>query len=180
MCSSDLVYAPKTKPELVHIPVYNFFAIEGKGNPNDEFFAEYIGVLYSLAYAVRMSPKKGIEPEGYYEYTVYPLEGIWDICEESKNNSDCKFNKGDLVFNLMIRQPDFVTPGFAKAIIERTKQKKPHKLLDNVKFINIEEGKCVQMMHLGSYDDEPKSFKRMKEFCDENNLRRTKKQHRER
>lgn len=173
------IYVPKAKPELVDIPTYNYFAIEGKGNPNNEFFAEYIGVLYSLAYAVRMSPKAKIEPECYYEYTVYPLEGIWDICEEAKNNHSSKLNKDNLVFNLMIRQPDFVTPDFAQEIIVRTKQKKPHELLDKVKFISIEEGKCVQMMHLGSYDDEPKSFKQMEDFCCENNLTRKQKQHRE-
>jgi len=80
------IYLPKNKPEIVIIPSHKFFMIEGKGNPNDDFFPEYIGVLYSLSYGVRMSPKSGVTPDGYFEYTVYPLEGIWDISDEAKKN----------------------------------------------------------------------------------------------
>lgn len=173
------IYLPKKKPELVDIPKCSFFSIKGKGNPNNENFAEYIGVLYSLAYAIRMSYKSGIAPEGYNEYTVYPLEGVWDMSDEAKNKGDGKFNKDDLIFNLMIRQPDFVTPEFANTIMERTKDKKPHKLLEHVRFESIHEGKCVQMLHLGSYDGEPQSFGLMQAYCDEHNLLRKEKCHRE-
>lgn len=173
------IYLPEKKPELVDIPEYSFFTIEGKGNPNSDYFAQHIGVLYSVAYAVRMSSKSGIAPDGYNEYTVYPLEGVWDINDQTKNNHDGKLDKDNLIFNLMIRQPNFVTPEFADMIIQRTKQKKPHKLLDNVKFKSFHEGKCVQMMHLGSYDDEPESFRLMQAYCDENNLERKRKSHRE-
>jgi hypothetical protein len=172
-------YLPKNKPELIKIPPFNFFAIEGKGNPNDDFFAEYVGVLYSLAYAVRMSPKSGTVPKGYFEYTVYPLEGIWDISEAAKKNFNGVFDKSSLVFNLMIRQPDFVTENYALEIIEKTKKKKPSKLLDKVKFIKLEEGECIQMMHIGSYDSETESFKLMEEYCAENKLVRASKTHRE-
>ena len=79
-------YLPKTRPELVKIPKFKFFMIKGRGNPNDAFFADYIQVLYSLSYAVKMSPKAGIAPEGYYDYTVYPLEGVWDISAEAKED----------------------------------------------------------------------------------------------
>jgi hypothetical protein len=65
-------YLPKNKPEIIDIPEFKFFSIRGQGNPNDDHFPDYIAVLYSLSYAVRMSPKKGIAPEGYFEYTVYP------------------------------------------------------------------------------------------------------------
>ena len=99
---------PKNKPVRIQIPEFGFFTIEGEGNPNNDFFAEYIGVLYSLSYAIKMSPKKGIEPEGYFDYTVYPLEGVWDISEEAKKTFSGKIDKNDLIFNLMIRQPDFV------------------------------------------------------------------------
>jgi hypothetical protein len=172
-------YLPKNKPELIKIPAFNFFAIEGKGNPNDDFFAEYVGVLYSLSYAVKMSPKSGTAPKDYFEYTVYPLEGIWDINEEAKNNFTGVIDKNTFVFNMMIRQPNFVTESYALEIIEKTKKKKPNKLLDHVKFITLDEGDCVQMMHVGSYDSEPASFKLMEEFCGENNLIRESKQHRE-
>jgi hypothetical protein len=172
-------YLPATKPGLIRIPSYNFFSIRGQGNPNDKFFAEYIGVLYSLAYAVKMFPKKGLSPAGYFEYTVYPLEGVWDISEEAKKNPSAILDKSTLVFNLMIRQPGFVTDDFASDMINLTKKKKPHPLLENVTFNSVEEADCVQMMHIGSYDDEPASFKKMEEFCLDNNFTRESKIHRE-
>ena len=173
------IYLPKNKPETIQIPEYKFFTIKGSGNPNDDYFSEYIRVLYSLSYAVKMSIKKGIEPKGYFDYTVYPLEGVWDINEEAKKKFDGKFDKNDLIFKLMIRQPDFVDEQFAMMILERTKQKKFNVLLDNVKFEKITDGVCVQMMHLGSYDNEPESFKQMEDFAQQQNLTRTSKVHRE-
>ena len=88
-------------------------------------------------------------------------------------------NKDDLVFNLMMRQPDFVNTEFAKEALERTKIKKSHNLLEQVKFETIEEGKCVQMLHVGSYDDEPQSFKKMQQFADQCDLKRKYQCHRE-
>jgi hypothetical protein len=173
------IYIPKNKPERITIPPFKFFMIEGKGNPNDDFFGDYIGVLYSLSYAIRMSPKSGFEPQNYFEYTVYPLEGVWDISDEAKQNYNGQLDKNSFIFNLMIRQPDFVTKKFAQEVLERTKKKKPQKLLDQVKFKNLEEGKSLQMMHLGSFDNEPESFKKMEGFCEANNLIRVSKRHRE-
>ena len=173
------VYLPKNKPIIIQILEYKFFTIKGTGNPNDDYFSEYIRVLYSLSYAVKMSIKKGIEPKGYFDYTVYPLEGVWDINEEAKKKFDGKFDKNDLIFKLMIRQPDFVDEKFAMMILERTKQKKFNVLLDNVKFEKITDGVCVQMMHLGSYDDEPESFKLMEDFAQNENYSRISKVHRE-
>ena len=169
----------KKKPIRIHIPEFKYFTIEGKGNPNDELFKEYIGVLYSLSYAIRMSYKKGLAPEGYFEYTVYPLEGIWDISEEGKKNFNGKIDKDELLFKLMIRQPDFVDEVFAKEIIEQTKKKKPHDLLNEVKFEKICDGDCVQILHVGSYDNEPESFKIMEEYSIGENLKRVSKKHRE-
>ncbi len=172
-------YLPTDKPEIIVLPAFNFFTIEGKGNPNDKFFAEYIGVLYSLSYAIKMSPKQGVAPDGYFEYTVFPLEGVWDINEEAKANYTGTLDKNSLVFRLMIHQPGFVTADYAKEAIERTKKKKPHDLLTNVKFESIEEGLCVQMLHTGSYDSEPESFKKMEEFVHAKNLKRVSLIHRE-
>ncbi len=173
------IYLPKNRPERITLPSFKFFMIEGQGNPNDDFFAEYVGVLYSLSYAIKMSPKAGIAPHGYFEYTVYPLEGVWDISDEAKVDYAGHFDKNSLIFNLMMRQPDFVTHEFVQEIVERTKKKKPHKLLESVKFDALEEGECVQMMHLGSYDNETESFAQMEEFCKENKLVRESKRHRE-
>lgn len=172
-------YAPKNQPESLRVPEFKFFTIEGEGNPNDPFFSEYIGVLYSLSYGVRMSHKQGIAPAGYFEYTVYPLEGVWDLIDKSKYDPSRPLDKNNLKFKLMIRQPDFVTPDFARQIKERTEKKKPHQLLTGVKFEKIEEGLCVQMLHLGSYDDEPQTFSVMEQYCQEKNLIRASKVHRE-
>jgi hypothetical protein len=172
-------YLPGTNPEIIYVPAFRFFSINGQGDPNDKAFAEYISVLYSLSYAVKMSPKKGLAPEGYFEYSVYPLEGVWDITEEAKSRMTDKLDKSTLVFKLMIRQPDFVTQDYAESVIRLTKKKKPHPLLDEARFISIEEKSCIQMLHIGSYDEEPASFKRMEDFCLENKLKRESKIHRE-
>lgn len=172
-------YLPKTKPETVAIPSFNFFSIKGQGNPNDEGFNEYIGVLYSLSYAIRMSHKGDHAPEGYFEYTVYPLEGIWDITDEAKKIYDGTLDKDSLVFQLMIRQPDFVTAEYAAETIVRVQQKKPHELLSQVEFVSIEDGPSVQMMHLGCYDNEPESFRKMEEFATAQGLTRKSLIHRE-
>ncbi|GFZ30021.1 hypothetical protein CSC2_05470 [Clostridium zeae] len=171
------LYLPKNKPDLVTVPKQKFFMIRGKGNPNDEDFAERIGVLYSLAYAVRMMPKQGYTPEGYFEYTVYPLEGIWDLTEEGRKSDT--LNKDELLYTIMIRQPDFVTEEVVKKAFENVKKKKPHPLLEDVTFETMEDGLSVQMIHMGSYDDEPQSFEQMKEFIKENDLEITTLEHRE-
>ncbi|EZH74106.1 hypothetical protein ATO12_14625 [Aquimarina atlantica] len=173
------VYIPKNTPEIIEIPQYNFLTVEGEGNPNSEFFSEFIGVLYAVSYAIKMGLKKGTAPEGYFDYTVYPLEGVWDINEEAKKTYNGSINKDDLVFKLMIRQPDFVDDELAKRMIDQTRKKKPHVLLEKVKFEKITEGKCIQMMHLGSYDNEPESFKVMEEFANKEHLYRLSKVHRE-
>lgn len=173
------LYLPKNKPELITVPPLKFFSIKGQCNPNDELFGEYIQVLYSVSYTVRMSHKQGNAPDGYFEYTVYPLEGVWDLTEEGKRKYNGTIDKNELVFNLMIRQPDFVSDEFAAEIIEKTKIKKPHDLLDQLIFETIEEGNCVQMLHLGSYDDEPESFRQMEKFAEEQGVKRKELTHRE-
>jgi hypothetical protein len=172
-------YLPKNEPERIDVPAFNFFIIQGSGNPNDEGFAEYIQVLYALSYAVKMSPRKGLAPEGYYDYTLYPLEGIWDISEKARINPSDYFDKNELVFRLMIRQPVFVTPKYALQTIERVKKSKPHTLLNEVSFECIQDGPCIHMLHLGSYDNEPESFKRMEAFASKNNCMRISMTHRE-
>ena len=174
------LYLPKAKPEIIDIPSFKFFTLEGKGNPNDEFFADYVGALYSLSYAVKMSYKKGVEPKGFYDYTVYPLEGVWDLTEKGREEFEKGFiNKSELLFKLMIRQPDFVDEAYAKFIVEEVKKNKPNVLLNDVKFEEIEEGKVVQMLHVGSYDSEVESFKMMEEFVKESGFERAEKLHKE-
>ncbi|MFA5523401.1 MAG: GyrI-like domain-containing protein [Tissierellales bacterium] len=162
------LYIPKEKPELITVPEQKFLMIKGEGNPNSEEFAEKIGVLYSLAYAIRMMPKQGYTPEGYFEYTVYPLEGVWDLTEEGRKLE--KLNKDELLYTIMIRQPDFVTEEVVERAFGNVRKKKPHPLLDKVTFGTMEDGLSVQILHVGPYDDEPQSFEMMKEFINNNNL----------
>jgi len=174
------IYLPKNKPEVINIPEYKYISIEGEGSPNSDLFSECINVLYPISYAVKMNPKKlDTKPEGYYDYTVYPLEGVWDINEEAKKTFDGTINKDDFVFKLMIRQPDFLDKGLFKEMLELTKNKKPHRLLQNIKLEEISDGKCIQMMHNGSYDNEAMSFEKMEEFARSQNLVRLSKVHRE-
>lgn len=171
------LYIPKDKPQLITIPKQKFFAIKGKGNPNNADFVNRIGVLYSLAYAVRMMPKNGFIPDGYFEYTVYPLEGIWDLTEKGRNSEN--LDKDELIYTIMIRQPDFVTNEVVEKAFEIANKKKPHQLLKEVYFDEIEDGLSAQIMHTGSYDDEPKSFEKMMNFINENGYKRKSMIHRE-
>lgn len=122
-------------------------------------------------------PKKGITPEGYFEYTVFPLEGHWDLDEEGRGLN--YLDKDHFVYKLMIRQPDFVTEYLFQYALKSVKQKKTSINLDNVQFESISEGLCVQSMHVGSYEDEPKKFELMEQFCSQNNLKRAEKTHKE-
>ncbi|MBX2840278.1 MAG: GyrI-like domain-containing protein [Flammeovirgaceae bacterium] len=173
------IYIPANKPEVIEVPKFKFLTINGEGNPNMESFTNYIEVLYTLSYGIKMSPKKGMELKGFYDYTVYPLEGVWDINEKAKKNFNGLINKDDLVFKLMIRQPDFVHADFVGIIREMTIKRKPLELLREVSFEEIEEGKCIQMLHKGSFDNEPETFKVMEEFAETNGLKRVSKIHRE-
>lgn len=170
-------YLPKEKPTLVNVPKAKYFCIKGKGNPNGEDFSNRIAVLYSLAYSVRMMPKNGFTPDGYFEYTVYPLEGLWDITEEGKKSET--LNKDELLYTIMIKQPDFVNEKVVRNAFEIANKKKPTQLLEEAYFDEIEDGLAVQILHIGSYDTEPESFNKMKDFINENNLKIKSLAHRE-
>jgi len=170
-------YLPPVEPVVMEIPKQKFLMLSGKGNPNNEIFSEGVGVLYSLSYAIRMMPKQGYTPEGYFEYTVYPLEGVWDLSESGKVLHG--IDKNELLYTIMIRQPDFVTEDVVNRAFENVRKKKPHDLLDSVIFETIEDGLSVQMLHVGSYDEEPTSFKLMNDYSLKNNLVRISRQHRE-
>jgi hypothetical protein len=163
------LYCPKDKPGILVVPKQKFFCIRGKGNPNGEDFSERIAVLYSLSYAVRMMPRNGYTPDGYFEYTVYPLEGLWDLTEEGREMKT--LDKDELIYTIMIRQPDFVTEEVVKKAFETASKKKPHPLLGEAYYDEIEDGLAVQILHKGSYDDEPASFAKMKEFIEGNGLK---------
>ena len=171
------IYIPKAKPAIVDIKEYAYFTLSGQGNPNNELFAEAIGALYSLSYAVKMLPKRGAPPKGYYEYTVFPLEGVWDLIDKTKAVE--KLDKNNLSYTIMIRQPEFLTKELAKEVMAWTAKKKPHALLQNVYFVHMADGLSLQMLHNGSYDDEPATFDIMHKYCDDNGYIRIQHSHKE-
>ena len=174
------IYIPSNQPEVITLPPYQFVTIKGAGNPNTELFGDHIQALYAVSYAIKMTLKKTeIQPKNYTDWTVYPLEGIWDITDEAKDNFNGTINKDDLVYELMIRQPNFISLDYFNEMLEVTKTKKGFKLLDKVAFQEIAEGRCIQAMHLGPYDTEPETFAKMETFAQRQNLERASKSHRE-
>lgn len=160
-------YLPKNKPHIIKIPKMNYIAVRGKGNPNKEN-SEYknsIGLLYGIAFTIKMSYKGNHKIAGFFEYVVPPLEGFW----WQENNKGIDYNrKDDMEFISLIRLPDFVTKeDFDWAIQEATKKKKQD--FSNVEFFTYDEGICVQCLHIGSYDTEPETISLMHEYIKENN-----------
>ncbi|WP_127586332.1 GyrI-like domain-containing protein [Paenibacillus koleovorans] len=169
------LYLPKPIPEIVDVPKLPFITVSGSGDPNGDDFANAVEALYSMSYAVRMSYKSDDVPADYYEYTVFPLEGVWDLVDRSKPATD----KSNLKYTIMIRQPDFLTEALFERYRVQAKKKKPNPLLEHVRFEFVEDGLSCQMMHLGSFDDEPASFARMEAFCTDKGYIRSSKIHRE-
>lgn len=165
------IYNNSTKPCLITVPKYKYLCIKGKGNPNDPDFSKRIGVLFPFAYAVKFLPKKGFIPDGYFDYNVYPLEGLWSLTETGiAAQKDGKLIKEELEYTLMIRQPDFVNKEIFEKAFEVVKKKIKDPYLNEVYFAEIEDGMSVQIMHKGSYDSEPISFDAMKQFITNNDL----------
>jgi hypothetical protein len=174
------LYLPKNKPEVINIPEFKFITIEGEGSPADSVFSDYIGALYSLAYTIKMMPKKmDTQPKGYFDFTVYPLEGVWDINDKAKANFKGRINKEDLVYKLMIRQPDFVSENYYSEMLEVAKEKKKNPLLEQINFERLSEGRCVQILHLGPFEDLTASFEIMEDFAKSEGVVRLSKMHRE-
>jgi hypothetical protein len=169
------LYLPKKNPVIVTVPTIPFIMIDGNGDPNGEEFALATAALYSLSYSVKMSYKSDNIPTNYYNYTVFPLEGIWDLKDKTKPLAE----KSNFKYTLMIRQPDFLTVELLERFLAETKTKKPNNYLDKVNFSTISEGLCCQMLHIGSYDDEPTSFEMMHQFCTDSGFERASNTHRE-
>lgn len=155
-------YMPKGVPEVVEVPRANYIAVRGVGDPNEEGgdYQAAIAILYSVAYTLKMSHKTDHRIEGYYEYVVPPLEGFW--WQEGVDGFDAQ-RKHLFHWISVIRLPDFVTrEDFEWAVATATRKKKID--CSRAEFLTIEEGLCVQIMHLGAYDDEPRSVALMDDF----------------
>ncbi|MBQ8317727.1 MAG: GyrI-like domain-containing protein [Lachnospiraceae bacterium] len=159
-------YMPKNKPEIVTVPKANYIAVRGEGNPNEEdgAYKNAIGVLYAVAYTLKMSYKTDYKIEGFFEYVVPPLEGFW--WQDGVDGIDYG-NKDIFKWISVIRLPDFITKkDFDWAVETATKKKKLDCSI--AEFMTIDEGLCVQIMHNGSYDDEPASVVLMDEYLEDN------------
>lgn len=159
-------YLPKNRPEIVTIPEMSYIAVRGKGNPNQQggAYQQAIGVLYAVAYTLKMSYKGSHKIEGFFEYVVPPLEGFW--WQEKIKGVDYG-NKDSFHWISVIRLPDFVEQNdFDWAVAEATKKKR----LDcsSAEFLTVDEGLCVQVMHIGPFDDEPATVAMMDQYLQEN------------
>lgn len=159
-------YMPPGKPGIVNIPKMNYIAVRGTGDPNSENgeYKESIGLLYAVAFTIKMSKMGSHRMAGYFDYVVPPLEGFWR--QEGSDSIDYSY-KEKFHFISAIRLPDFVTADeFNWAVGEAARKKKLD--LSKVEFFTYDEGLCVQCMHIGPYDDEPKTIEAMHEHAAQN------------
>ncbi|RIV71567.1 GyrI-like domain-containing protein [Flagellimonas aequoris] len=174
------LYLPKNGPEIIDVAQQVYLTLEGKGNPSDAKFALAVKALYSISYAIKMALKKSVDrPKNYVDYTVYPLEGIWSRCDEGNTCSAGCQNKDNLVYQLMIRQPDFVSEVKFMGLLTDLVQRNENELLGQVKYKIIHDGKSVQMMHVGPFEKEGETLVMMESFLEEHELKRVSDSHRE-
>ena len=169
------LYGVKTKPCVIDIPAWKYIILSGSGNPNDEIFSDKVAALFSIAYKIKMAYKTLAEKSNEItDYTVYPLEGIWSMA-----SAKGYLVKEELQYRIMIRQPDFITREMFDNSLEAVKSKKYNPYLTDVSFETICDGRCIQVLHKGAFDDEPASFEIMDGYCMEHGYKRMGKEHRE-
>lgn len=159
-------YLPPKQPGIVSVPSMNYIAVRGKGNPNepDGEYKAALGMLYAIAFTIKMSYKGKHRIEGYFSYVVPPLEGLWWQEGAARTSGLDYSHKEALCWISMIRLPDFVTKkDFDWAIQEAAEKKKQD--FSKVEFLTYEAGLCVQCMHIGSYDNEPETIEQMENYA---------------
>ncbi len=156
-------YLPKKKPSIVTIPPMNFIAVRGHGDPNQEDgdYKKALGLLYAIAYTIKMSKMGDHRIEGYFDFVVPPLEGLW--MQANENGIDYS-RKDDFEWISMIRLPDFVTREEFEWAKEEVARKKNLDVFP-AEFLTYDEGPCVQCLHVGSYDSEPPTIAAMDEYA---------------
>ena len=159
-------YMPKGKPSIVTVPKMNFIAVRGQGDPNEEDgdYKAAIGLLYGIAFTIKMSKMGSRQIEGYFDFVVPPLEGFWR--QDGIDGVDYS-RKEDFQWISVIRLPDFVTEDDFRWAVEEATLKKSQDF-SKVEYLTIEEGLCVQCMHIGPYDDEPATVDLMDQYLKEN------------
>lgn len=163
------LYMPKQKPTLIDVPAMNFIMVDGKGDPNEENgeYSKAVELLYALSYTIKMSKKGKNKIEGYFEYVVPPLEGLW-WCDEGKIDL-C--DKSKFHWTSMIRQPEFVTSEVFKWACYEVLKKKSQLDVSKARFQLLKEGVCVQMMHIGPFDNERGTVNEIENYIEKSNLR---------
>lgn len=163
------LYGPGNEPVQIDVPEMLFLQVDGKGDPNEpeSEYSKAVEILYALSYAIRMMPRNGHTPDGYFEYVVPPLEGLWWFTEDPENGI---VDKVKFAWTMMIRQPEFVTEDVFRDACRIVAKKKPNLDLTKARLSRSLEGSCVQCMHAGSYDQEPETIARMTVFMKEHGL----------
>ena len=162
------LYLPKTNPVEILVPKMNFIMVDGKGNPNDKDgeYPKAIEILYALSYTIKMNKEIRKEVDGYFDYVIPPLEGLWWLQDD-----DMDFSKKDkYIWTSMIRQPEFVTKEIFDFACNEVKKKKPNLDVSKARFEVFNEGLCVQCMHIGPFDEEYKTTEKIDKYIKENNL----------
>lgn len=159
-------YLPKDKPQIVTVPKANYIAVRGKGDPNEAggAYQKAVGVLYAIAYTLKMSYKTGYRMEGFYEYVVPPLEGFW--WQDGVDGIDYS-DKSTFHWISVIRLPEFVSKADFEWAVKQVEQKKKMDL-SSAEYMTIDEGMCVQIMHIGPFDEEPATVEKMNRYLAEN------------
>ena len=142
----------KASPKVIDVPQQSFIMLDGTGNPNLPGFTEEVSALYALAYAIKMDYKKSHTNQEIQDFTVYPLEGIWQQKEQGE------LVKEELIYTIMIAQPSFISKEMVKEALEKVKVKKPNPHYEKIRFETVKEGKCLTMLHLDVYNRQSRSL----------------------
>lgn len=162
------LYQPKGEPSLIDVPTIPFLMVDGTGDPNEPggAYGKALELLYAVTYAIKMSKMSGDAPEGYFEYVVPPLEGLWTLADGSSPVG--AIDKSQFCWTSMIRQPDFVNDDALRRALGEVARKKG--LTGDIRLERYSEGLCVQCMHLGAFDDEPATMAKIERFIAQNGL----------
>lgn len=168
------VYLPGAKPTTFRLAPMRYFLVSGAGSPADRPFQEAVEMAYTISYALKMFTKKNPEPDGWYDYAVFPLEASWSIAAGAAAG-----DKDSYTYSVMIRQPEFLDAALADCVRSLAGKKKPALPWRRLEFGEYDEGECLQALHIGPYDDEERTFAVMRAFLAGNGLRRRGEGHKE-